>query len=271
MEAAIALSDSLDATAIIDMQQTLLADSAPEHTGSWRTQQVWIGGVGNSPHGARFVPPHHERVPALMDDLLRFAVRTDQPALAQVAVAHAQFETVHPFPDGNGRTGRALVHAMLHRFGITRNVTVPVSAGLLQDTHAYFDALTSYREGDVAPIVRAFAAASSAATRNGRQLVGELQEFRAAAEQATTARQGSVGWRTIAFLQRQPVVDANVLATELGVTAQNAQNGIDRLVSDGVLVQLGPGSRNRLYEAPAVLGCLGRFAERSRRGPARRP
>jgi Fic family protein len=271
MEAAVALAGSLDGKTIIEMQRTLLAQSAPQHTGSWRTQQVWIGGVGNSPHSARFVPPHHDLVPELMDDLVRFAVRTDLPAFAQIALAHAQFETIHPFPDGNGRTGRALVHAMLHRLGITQNVTVPVSAGLLQDTHGYFDALTAYRDGDVVPIVRAFAMACTSATDNGRQLVRDLNDFRETAEQNTAARRGSVGWRAIAFLQRQPVVDANLLAAELGVTAQNAQNGIDHLVADGILHQLGTGSRNRLYESRAVLDCLGRFAARSRRAPASRP
>jgi Fic family protein len=65
-----------------------------------------IGGSSFGPHGADFVPPHHDRVPALMDDLVRFMRRTDLPLLAQTAVAHAHFETIHPFPDGNGRTGR---------------------------------------------------------------------------------------------------------------------------------------------------------------------
>jgi Fic family protein len=95
-----------------------------------------------------FNPPHHDHVPVLIDDLVAFARRTDIPLLTQAAVAHAQFETIHPFPDGNGRTGRALIHSMLRGHGLTHNVTVPVSAGLLTDTSAYFDALTAYREGE---------------------------------------------------------------------------------------------------------------------------
>jgi hypothetical protein len=104
-------------------------------------------GGTHGPREAMFVPPHHSRVLAAIDDLLRFAQRDDIPALPQIALAHAQFGTIHPFTDGNGRTGRALIQAILRRKGLTRNVTVPVLAGLLTDTDSYFAALTAYREG----------------------------------------------------------------------------------------------------------------------------
>jgi Fic family protein len=266
MEAAIELADDLDTSTIIAMQAEILRDDQPDFTGRWRDQQVWIGGgYGNSPHNAAFVPPHHDRVAALMDDLVVFARRTDLPALAQTAIAHAQFETVHPFPDGNGRTGRALVQAMLRRLGVTRNVTVPVSAGLLRDTRRYFDALTEYRSGNVEPIVRAFAQASMDAIANGRQLVAELTEIRANWEKITSARMGSAGRGMLEVLQRQPVVDANLAARELGIDARNAQNGIDRLVADGILHQNGTGARNRTYEAREVLDALDAFAARAKR------
>jgi Fic family protein len=104
--------------------------------GQWRAEQVWIGG-GNSPLTAVFVPPSHTRVPTAIDDLLAFARRDNVPLLAQIAACHAQFETIDPFADGNGRTGRALVQAMLRNKGLTRQVTVPVSAGLLADADGY--------------------------------------------------------------------------------------------------------------------------------------
>ena len=266
MEAAIEMAEDLDASSIVAMQTEILRGDQPEHTGEWRTQQVWIGGgYGNSPHSASFVPPHHERVRALMDDLVAFARRTDLPALPQIAIAHAQFETVHPFPDGNGRTGRALVQALLHRLGVTRNVIVPVSAGLLRDTHGYFDALTAYRGGDVAPTVRAFAQASADAIVNGRELVADLTRIRSDWEQSTSARAGSSGRRLLDVLQRQPVIDANLASEVLGMSARNAQNGIDRLVADGILHQNGAGARNRTYEARDVLTALDAFAGRAKR------
>jgi Fic family protein len=266
MEAAIQMAEDLDASTIIAMQSEILREEQPAHIGRWRDQQVWIGGgFGNSPHSAAFVPPHPKRVAELVDDLIAFARRTDLPALPQIAIAHAQFETIHPFPDGNGRTGRALVQAMLRQLGVTRNVTVPVSAGLLRDTRGYFDALTEYRAGNVEPIIRAFAQASADAIVNGRQLVAELTAIRAEWEGVTSARAGSAGRGLLDVLQRQPVIDANVAAAQLGVDARNAQNGIDRLVTDGILHQNGTSARNRTYEAREVLDALDAFAARAKR------
>ncbi|MDM4761977.1 Fic family protein [Galbitalea sp. SE-J8] len=270
MEAAIDMAEDLDTSTIIAMQAEILRDDQPEHTGRWRDQQVWIGGdYSNSPHTASFVPPHHDRVPKLMEDLVAFARRTDLPALPQIAIAHAQFETVHPFPDGNGRTGRALIQAMLHRLGVTRNVTVPVSAGLLRSTRGYFDALTAYRAGDVEPIIRALAEGSSDAIANGRHLVADLTAIRSRWESATSARAGSAGRRLLDVLQRQPVIDARLASSELQLSARNAQNGIDRLVEDGILHQIGAGERGRAYEAREVLNALDEFAARARRSRAR--
>ncbi|WP_051476948.1 Fic family protein [Arthrobacter sp. Br18] len=266
MEAAIALSADLDEDAVLAMQAVLLADTHPEYTGRWRDQPVWIGGgAANSPHAASFVPPHADRVPALMTDLVAFAQRTDLPVMPQLAIAHAQFETIHPFPDGNGRTGRALIHSMLHRLGITRNLTVPVSAGLLQNTAGYFEALTAYREGSPTPIIDAFSAAFTSALSNGRQLVADLEEFRSWAAAATSARKGSAGARIVDLLLQHPVIDAKTVASLLGITAQNAQNGLDRLVAEGILLPSGEGRRNRTFESELVLAALDAFAQRARR------
>jgi Fic family protein len=266
MEAAIALSDSLDSEAVIEMHRALLEEQQPGITGCWRDQQVWIGGGGVSPHLASFVPPAERRVPALMDDVMRFARRTDLPVLVQIAIAHAQFETIHPFPDGNGRTGRALVQGMLRAGRITRTVTVPVSAGLLRDLPAYFGALTAFREGEVRPIVAAFAEASFAAVGNGRRLVTELQDARARWDTVATARADSSLHRLKTLLLRQPVITNRVAATELGVSPVAAQTGIDRLVAAGVLEQSGGGARNRRWAAPEVLTALDDFAARALRG-----
>lgn len=266
MEAAIAMAEDLDASTIIAMQGEILREDQPEHTGKWRDQPVWIGGgYSSSPHTAVFVPPHEGRVPALMLDLVSFARRVDLPALPQIAIAHAQFETVHPFPDGNGRTGRALIQAMLRRLGVTRNVTVPVSAGLLRDTRGYFDALTAYRSGDIGPIVRALAEASTDAIANGRRLAVDLTAIRSGWEKAVSARAGSAGRRLLEILQRQPIIDARLAAAELQLSERNVQNGIDRLVADGILYQIGSGARGRMYEAREVLGALEEFAARARR------
>ncbi|EPR77502.1 Fic protein family protein [Leifsonia rubra CMS 76R] len=172
--AAIDLADDLNPEAILTMHRALLEKSNPGIVGSWRSDQVWIGGGSISPHNAEFIPPHHDRVPALMDDIMQFARRTDLPVIAQLAIAHAQFETIHPFPDGNGRAGRALIQGMLRAGGVTKNVTVPVSAGLLGDTEGYFRALTAYRRGDVRAITETICDAAFAAINNGRALESQI-------------------------------------------------------------------------------------------------
>jgi len=265
MTAALDLADRLDADAILAMHDALLRGHDEAIAGRWRHQQVWIGGDSFGPHGAAFVPPHHDYVPALMDDLVRFGRRADVPVLALAAVAHAQFETIHPFPDGNGRTGRALVHALLRGHGLTRNVTVPVSAGLLADTRGYFATLTDYRDGNPQPIIEQLANASFAAMVNGRQLVTELARLRASWNDTVRVRKDAAAWRLADLLLRQPVIDAAVVARELGISPDNAMRPITPLVEAGVLTEFTGFARNRMWQAREVLDALDAFAARAGR------
>ncbi len=264
--AAIELSDRLVENSIIAIHDALLRETAPQYSGHWRNEQVWIGGSSISPHAASFVPPHHERVPGLMADLVAFAGRTNVPVLIQAAIAHAQFETIHPFPDGNGRTGRAFLQGMLRHGGLTRNVTVPVSAGLLQDTNAYFRALTEYRDGHADAIVTAVAEASFAAIRNGRRLVDDVQTLAKRWDHQVVARSDSSVHRVKQYLLRQPVVNTKTIAAELNISEVAAQNAVDRLVEAGVLTQSTTGRRNRIWQAPEILAALDAFGARATRG-----
>lgn len=237
----------------------------PRHTpGEFRTEPVWIGS-GSTPINAIFVGPRHQLVPGAIADLISFMQRSDVPALPQIAVAHAQFETIHPFTDGNGRTGRALVQAMLRNKGMTRQVTVPVSAGLLSDTAAYFDALTSYRDGDAAPIVECFSRATVLSITNGRELVAELRRIRENWDVAITARSDSAVWKVADLLTRRPVVNAALLARELGIESTNAHRYLNPLAEAGILVGSSSGPRNRVWRSPEVLAALDAFAERAGR------
>jgi len=265
MQAALHLADRLDEKAILAMHKALMRGHDDEVAGRWRDQQVWVGGDSFGPHGSVFVAPHPDHVPALMGDLVGFTRRTDLPVLTQAALAHAQFETIHPFPDGNGRTGRALMHAMLRGHGLTRTVTVPVSAGLLTHTGAYFDTLTAYRAGDPVPIVAMVAQASFAAIGNGRQLVGDLRDVRAGWDSAVRARRGAATWRLADLLLRQPVVDASVVARELGISPGNALRPIGPLVEAGVLTEFTGFARNRMWQSLEVLAALDEFAVRAGR------
>lgn len=264
MQAAIALSETVDADAILAMHRALMSNE-PRHTpGEFRTEPVWIGG-GATPIGATFVGPRRELIPGAITDLISFAQRSDIPALPQIAVAHAQFETIHPFTDGNGRTGRALVQAMLRNKGMTRQVTVPISAGLLADTGAYFTALTSYRDGDAAPIVERFAEASVLSIANGRELVTQLRGIRESWNSRITARSDSAVWKVADLLTRRPVVNAALLADELGIESTNAHRYLNPLAEAGILIETSSGSRNRVWRSAEVLAALDAFAERAGR------
>lgn len=264
MNAALSLADQVSVDAIIHMQQTLLEESAPQFVGSFRTEQVWIGGGRLSPHDATFVPPHHERVAELMNDLVAFMNRTDIPVLVHAAIAHAQFETIHPFADGNGRTGRALVHSMLRRGGLTRNVALPVSAGLLRNTTDYFDALTAYRNGSIAEIVSVFTEAVFAAIDNSRLLATELQSIESN-WQSIVVRSNSAAQQLKTLLFAQPVVTAKIVSNELGVSEVAAQNAINTLAQAGALHRTNNSARNRVWHAPEILEALDRFGARARR------
>jgi Fic family protein len=213
-----------------------------------------------------FVPPHHSRVLAAIDDMLRFAQRDDIPVLPQITLAHAQFETIHPFTDGNGRTGRALIQAMLRHTGLTRNVTVPVSAGLVTDTDSYFAALTAYREGDPAPIVRRVSGAAVAAVFNGRELVSELHAMRAEWNDKITARSDSAVWEIADLLLRRPVINTALLTEELGIESKHARRYLEPLSEAGIIIETSSGPRSRVWRSPEVIAAFDAFAERARRG-----
>jgi len=247
------------------MHAALLGQHDPTTAGKWRAAQVWIGSSSYGPHTASFVPPHHTRVAPAIDDLICFMQRDDLPVLSQAAIAHAQFETIHPFPDGNGRTGRAIVHCLLRGKRLTRQVTVPVSAGLLTDTDRYFDALTAYRAGDVEPIVERFAEASFDSVVNGRQLVSDLRTIRAAWSEAITRRRQATVWRALDVVFQHPVLDSALVQSELDVSAMGADAAITELVEIDALQEITGGRRNRRYAATHVLAALDAFAERAGR------
>lgn len=272
MKAALDLADRLDEDAILSMHDVLMRPSDADIAGRWRDDQVWIGGPARlgagTPHNADFVPPVAKRVPQAIHDLLEFIRRDDLPVMAQVAVAHAQFETIHPFPDGNGRTGRALMQSMLRTKGLTRHVSVPVSSGLLADTDGYFSALTSYRAGDIEPVVACVARAALIGVDNGRALVADLEDVRATWEKQLVGLRADSGARVLAQgLIHQPVISAVEARAILGIS-KNEHRQIAALVAAGILKpHQDYKTRNMTWRAQDVLDALDRYSTRGgRRG-----
>jgi len=263
MAAAVDLADHLDEGNILAMHRALLGASEPMMAGHYRTEAVWIG--GNSPHSAMFVPPAHELVPNAMGDLVQFMQRDDIPALIQAAIAHAQFETIHPFGDGNGRTGRALVGSMLRNKGITEKVTIPVSSGLLTDTKAYFDALGAFREGQIEPIIQMFAESTFRATANGRQLADDIRLIRQEIYAGFGRTPGEGLKSATELVLREPAITAQMLSEITGQSSSAAYRNIERLEQVGALKPSGHVSGHRVWIAPNVIEALDSFAARAGR------
>jgi Fic family protein len=264
MRAAVSLEASPTPEAILGMHRALLERSRPEIAGVYRTRPVWIGGL--SPHTAVFVGPDHRRISELMTDLDAFINRFDLPRLAQIAIAHAQFETIHPFEDGNGRTGRALVQVLLRKYGLTTQSTIPVSAGLLSKVSNYFEALNQYRSGDVRPILEAFVLASLKAVDLGTELVNAITEASELHSQLCTDREGSVARRLIPLLSQHPALDGSLVQEILGVSQPSALAGLTRLSEQGILLPANDKKRSRIWVAPRILEALDVFAAKARRG-----
>ncbi len=269
MTAAIELADDVTADSIARMHEVLMTGQSRHTPGRWRDEAVWIGTRSDSPIGAEFVAPHHSRIGALIEDMTAFARRTDIAPLVQVAVAHAQFETIHPFTDGNGRTGRALAQSLLRHRRVTLNVAVPVSAGLLADVEGYHRALTAYREGDVSPIVSAFADAAMRAVGNTRQLVGELDEIRLGWDRRLTVRRSSNAWKLLDVVVRRPVLTSAAAAAELGVQQPNIYPPLTALVDAGILKSKAEHGLGPFWRSDEVLAAIDRFAQRAGRREAR--
>jgi len=261
LEAALQLADNLNIDALLSMHQALLGEADPDHAGQIRDQQVWIG--GDSPVTAMFVPPPPMEVPAALEDLVEFMARTDLPALAQAAIAHAQFETVHPFTDGNGRTGRAVVSAILRARGTTRNFTVPLSSGLLTNTGTYFEALNEYRTGNITPIIEEFVAAAHSAMANTQVLLHDLDQVRDSI--LGTASRVTTNLRAIATLcTTEPAFTARMVE-QLNIPISSAYRILDKLVDQEILRTEQKIYGQSVWSVRALTDALDDFAARAGR------
>ncbi|WP_082802907.1 Fic family protein [Microbacterium sp. CH1] len=268
MEAALQMADDINEDSILAMHRALLTHQRGlEHeAGRYRQEQVWIGTGNAGPRFATFVAPHHDRIPGAIADLVSFIDREDVSVLVQVAVAHAQFETIHPFVDGNGRTGRALAQSILRNKKLVGSTAVPISAGLLVDTERYFAALGAFRDGDAGPIVREFAMASRIAAKTGTWLVdGLVEQLDESRQEMKGIRADAAAWKVLPYLVGQPAVNTKYLMAELGLGEMAALRALDALTERGVLTETSGKSRNRVWQHRGIFGVLDAYAAEIRR------
>jgi Fic family protein len=246
---------------ILAVHQRLLAGTSLErYAGQLRDAQNWIGGSSFNPCSAAFVPPPPERVSELMHDLCDFCNDDTFPAVAQAAMAHAQFETIHPFVDGNGRTGRTLIHVIMRR----RGLAPPISLVLATWSADYVDGLTRTRyrgdpngqaavEGTNAWI-SLFAGACQRAVSDAEAYEERVRTLQAEwRNRLGRVRKNSATELLLFALPGAPIVTVQSAATLVGRSVQAVNEAIPRLVDAGVLKQTTVGQRNRAFEAPELI------------------
>lgn len=270
----LAAADRISVEDVVAVHDALLADDQ-RHLGL-RTIQNWIGGSYQHPIDADFVPPAPDLVGDLMTDLVQYLNGAAHAPVVQAGLVHAQFETIHPFTDGNGRVGRALIHTTLARRGLTSVSVLPVSLVLATFSDEYVRGLSGYRYvGDAGSATGItgrqiwlveFAAAVLRATEQAETLredvaaVREDWEHRLSSFRSSQGRRhlraDSATARVLEDLPGTPVLTAATVERIHDVSAMAAGRALGELEEAGILKSGSAGRRRRAYWAPDVLDLI---------------
>jgi Fic family protein len=239
---------------LLEIHRLLMhATTTPKLAGVLRDRQNWIGGNAYNPGRADFVPPPPDHLKPLMDDLVAFVNRTDLSSVVQAAIAHAQFETIHPFVDGNGRAGRALIHVVLRRRGLAPRYVPPVSLVLAADAKAYVGGLTAFREDRPADWIGLFARAIEQAATKASELATRMAELQETWRgRAGHPRRDSSAEALIVQLPAHPIVTVATAQKVLCRSKQAVNEAIAVLAEKDVLQPITLTKRNRAWEAREV-------------------
>lgn len=224
--------------------------------GEFRSSQNWIG--GSSLADATFIPPHHEGVAELMGDLEKFWHNEDivVPHLVRAAISHYQFETVHPFLDGNGRIGRLMIPLYLISHGLLNQPALYLSDFFERNRASYYDALMRVRvSNDLIHWVRFFLNGVAQTAIKGRDTFGQILTLRSHVEQQVLGlgKRAPNARQALNVLYRKPMVSAADLQQLLGLTHPTVNALLRDFVRLGVLKEITGAARNRLYVFDAYL------------------
>lgn len=256
MREALSLPDEMSVQGILNVHRALMGATGASFAGRLRDEQVWVGGTAYSPHGALYVAPQVARIAGCLEDVVAFSRREDVNPVVKAAIVHAQFETIHPFIDGNGRTGRALLHKVLQSDGMLTKVTLPISAGLLDAVDSYMGSIVSYQAGDPIPVVENMVDALEMACSLGSLADRRFEDVLGKWEERISERAGSAIHRLPAVLVEQPVVSVAYLAQRMEITPRAALNMVERACGYGILRPIGNRRRGVFYQADELIDLL---------------
>jgi Fic family protein len=264
MERAVEIGAAADPFTVADMlaiHELLLRFTLDNGiAGVVRAKQSWIGRSSHSPRDASYVPPPPGYVEPLLDDLCRFMNRDDLPAVVQAAVAHAQFETIHPFADGNGRVGRCLIHAVLIRRGLAPRFVPPISLILAGRARQYIEGLVDFREGRAADWIELFADATRLAAVEAERLADEIEALEQKwIERLDRPRRDSSAYTVLAALPAHPVVDVATVQRLADISDVAAGRLLNRLEEIGIVTRIGDRRRGRVWEARELFDLVNEF------------
>lgn len=226
-----------------EVHKVLLTDARSNHfvaPGELRKSQNWIG--GGSPATARFVPPPHHLVPNALGDLELFLHQSDDvPLLVKTGWAHAQFETIHPFLDGNGRTGRLLIAFYLCQQGALQLPVLYISEYFKRHRESYFDFLEGYHNrGEVLPWIKFFLEGVAVVAEEAIETSRKVTILREKDMQTvySMGRSGKMGIILLQNLFKLPIVTVKKVEEFTGLSRPNANKLVDRFVGEGILEQI---------------------------------
>lgn len=243
------------------VHRALMSDAPnAQIAGVVRAEQNWIGGNNHNPCGAAYVPPPPDELDRLLTDLCAAVTEKDLPPLVQAALVHSQFETIHPFADGNGRTGRALIHVVLRRRELAPAYVPPISVVMAANKARYIQGLIRFREGDVDGWITQFATAAAQAAGLAQTYLGAVEDLQARwreqLKSAVDPRADAAAWRIIDVMPAHPVITLAVAVAATQRTKAVVNQALGQLEQSGVLVRLSQGERNRAWEATGLLDLL---------------
>ena len=239
--------------------KTLLNSVRGQHKmpGEYRTSQNWIG--GNSLADARFIPPHFQLLDDLMSDLEKFLNNDDihVPALIKIAIAHYQFETIHPFLDGNGRIGRLLITLFLVKEEILSKPLLYLSTYFEKRKDLYYDNLNNIRvKDDMLQWIKYFLVGIEQTATKAVETLSQIIQFKADMEnhiREKYGRRSTIAILLIHRLLKDPYITVDEAANVCGVTYKSANTLVKDLCDDGYLRELTGQSRNRIFVFPKYL------------------